>query len=680
MVFVVIAVGLAAQLVLACSVDMQGDAFCDRLCMSPRYNYDSAASGVSDCSSQCSQHCSPTSLGNGLCDPECASWDCGWDQGDCGLCGAGCALLDLGDGVCQMECNTEECSFDLGDCVNREVPNVVFVSAHEGSEGNGGWNTPFRRLATALTSLWLPYNAVYLLAGNHTLESPASLQLLAQKGLKFTRISTLMCQNDSNDHPNCTLTPASLHLSPNFPSFSVGHEVVISALVINGTFPLVEGCTKPTCLYCAYLSLDTELNAYVNDRGEVVDLSHYARGSRCAPYRSRAFMQVTGQLTLSNVLFTAFKMQLAALIESQCGDLELINVDFDDCIPNPTGLSTALITQSCPDESAPYYCGNFSYIGGSVTRLNWGYEYRSDIVLSGFLAADGFYSVVISKVRFEFNFLPVGENATTSSSTLILLGRFRTAVVSSCGFHYNIANWSCGVTIIHSFKFPLIFDQSGLATEQILPHFTMTNTTFTNNTSAIGTVLYVRFQNAHQNIHISNCTFRNNFSVLGGLIYMKNDQLMDRYAAGQDLDVMVGGVVVHAQYPPRYCNITDTVFEGNYGEEIGNFENVGNLVVSNVYMYRNGEAYEEELDSNTYVIRAFMAQSDSYVTAVSLARPAAFICQGTFQLNTVLSINIYNNIFKEINCPSGSPGLIISGKILSVSLIPDQCQQQHFQR
>jgi len=667
---------LVTWLVHACSVEMRGDASCDRLCMSPRSNYDSSPAGISDCSTLCSLHCDLASLGNAHCDPGCESWDCGWDQGDCGLCAPGCALIALGDGMCQNACNTEECSFDLGDCVTKENPNVVYVSANQGNEGNGRWNTPFRSLSTALNSLWLPFNTVYMLSGNHTLESSTSSQLLVQNGLKFTQISTLLCLNNTNNHPECSLTPATLHLAPDFPSLHVGHSVTISALILNGTFSLVEGCTKPTCLYCPYLSLDTELNAYVNDRGEVVDLSQYAQKTHCDPYRSRAFLQVTAQLTLSNVLFTSFKMQLSALIDNQCGDLVLLNVDFDNCIPSPTGLSTALITQSCPDQSAPYYCGNFSYIGGSVTRLNWGYEYRSDIVLSGFLSADGFYSVVISRVVFEFNFLPVGENATASSSALILLGRFRTALVSNCGFHYNIANWSCGVTIVHNFKFPLIFDQNGVATEQIIPHFSMTNTTFTNNTSAIGTVLYVHFQAAHQNIHISNRTFRNNFSLLGGLIYVKNDQLVDRYASGADLDVMVAGALVHAKYPPRYVNITDSAFEGNYGEHMCDFGNVGNLVINNVYLYRNGEAYEDGLDSNTYVIGAFIVQAGSYVTAVSLARPAAFVCEGTFGLNTVLSINIFSNIFKEINCPSGSPGLILSGKVLYVSGISDQYSQQ----
>jgi hypothetical protein len=105
-------------------------------------------------------------------------------------------------------------------------------------------------------------------------------------------------------------------------------------------------------------------------------VADYAAQSLCDFYHDKSFIVVaaTGQLTISNALFTSFRQQLKALIWNQCGDIELQNVDFDNCIPAPQGLNGGLFGQSCPDSQAPYYCGHFSFIIGSVKRLNNGYE------------------------------------------------------------------------------------------------------------------------------------------------------------------------------------------------------------------------------------------------------------------------------------------------------------------
>ena len=666
----ILLVFLCTQAILACTSSMQGDGSCDRLCMAPGFDYDSDSNGVSDCITQCSLHCDSTVLGNSHCDPQCETWDCGWDQGDCGACAPGCSLVLLGDGVCQHACNTEVCSYDLGDCMTESTPMVHYVSAS--TVGSGDYSS----LSAALVSLWLPYNVIYMLAGNHTLESADSTRFLSQQGLITTQITTLFCQNDGNDHSECASSRASIHLTSHFPTISITHKVTFESLIFNGTFSLVEDCTSPTCFYCPNIYLDTELNVYMNDRNEVIDLTQYASKSHCEPYHTLVFLEVSSDLTLSNVLFTSFKMQLAAIISNQCGDLQLSNVYFDDCVPSPTGLDSGLITQTCPDERAPYYCGNFSYNGGGVTRLNSGYEYRSNIVLSGFMSADGFFTFQINNVVFEFNFLPVGESANTSSSSLIVLARFRTAVISNCHFQYNIANWSCGVSIIHSFKFPLVFDESGVATEQALPHFVLENTSFVNNTATIGTVLYVHFQTSHQNIRVEKCTFINNFSTLGGLISVKNDMVLTRYAQGATADTLVRGVIVRAQYPPRYLNITHSSFTSNYCNLLLDLRNVGNLQMTNVTLYRNGES--DSIDSNDYVLSTFAAQTWSYVSSVSLSRNDDFVCDGMLALDTVLSLNVFNNEFREIYCPFGSPGVIISGQTLYVTSIQTQIQSNVF--
>lgn len=54
-------------------------------------------------------------LGNGVCDPDCDTFECYFDDGDC-YCPQPCHHDWLGDEECDEECNNEDCDYDWGDC------------------------------------------------------------------------------------------------------------------------------------------------------------------------------------------------------------------------------------------------------------------------------------------------------------------------------------------------------------------------------------------------------------------------------------------------------------------------------------------------------------------------------------------------------------------------------------
>jgi hypothetical protein len=77
---------------------------------------------ASECIYECLKVCSVSLLSNGKCDSKCNIKECGFDAGDCGYCAAGCKVQTgfksmLGNGKCDAKCNTKECYNDLLDCL-----------------------------------------------------------------------------------------------------------------------------------------------------------------------------------------------------------------------------------------------------------------------------------------------------------------------------------------------------------------------------------------------------------------------------------------------------------------------------------------------------------------------------------------------------------------------------------
>lgn len=69
-----------------------------------------------DCKQMCDIECPHVWLGDGKCDKECDVPACFNDKGDCDSCSEGCRTWMVGNGVCDPACNNKDCGYDNGDC------------------------------------------------------------------------------------------------------------------------------------------------------------------------------------------------------------------------------------------------------------------------------------------------------------------------------------------------------------------------------------------------------------------------------------------------------------------------------------------------------------------------------------------------------------------------------------
>jgi hypothetical protein len=86
---------------------------------------------------ECSPGCISYYVGNGICNPQCVTATCGYDNGDCSYtqCAPGCAISQYNDGTCNAVCNNAPCNYDGTDCI---LPCATGCSAN--LIGNGQCN------------------------------------------------------------------------------------------------------------------------------------------------------------------------------------------------------------------------------------------------------------------------------------------------------------------------------------------------------------------------------------------------------------------------------------------------------------------------------------------------------------------------------------------------------------
>eukprot|EP00727_Mastigamoeba_balamuthi_P014789 m51a1_g9936 putative peptidase c14 (4927) ;mRNA; r:73913-115619 len=122
--------------VCGCPTKYIGNGKCNLLCFSEGCEWDRT-----DCAGGCGKTCNDTLWRNGVCDPGCATLECGYDNYACrsaDFCSESCAESMVNNSVCDTACITSNCSFDEGDC---EAPSGPIgpppAVCHNSSIGNG---------------------------------------------------------------------------------------------------------------------------------------------------------------------------------------------------------------------------------------------------------------------------------------------------------------------------------------------------------------------------------------------------------------------------------------------------------------------------------------------------------------------------------------------------------------
>jgi hypothetical protein len=102
-----------SSLTCECSEELLNNSICDYQCNTLSCRWDNGS-----CVSFPGCSCDKNMLGDGVCNQECNTPDCYWDMNDCLYIHPGCLChkLLIGDGICDSSCNTSLCGWDGGDC------------------------------------------------------------------------------------------------------------------------------------------------------------------------------------------------------------------------------------------------------------------------------------------------------------------------------------------------------------------------------------------------------------------------------------------------------------------------------------------------------------------------------------------------------------------------------------
>lgn len=558
----------------------------------------------------------------------------------------------LGNGVCEAECYTPLCEYDYKDCVNSTHPLNVFVSPTASAPFLGTAAAPFRSLAQALSVLPVSYLNVYLLAGEHRLESTGDL--LASAVALRLNIGSALCTQWLV--PGCVDSPVVLQLTAFQAYFNVTAPLTVANVRIQGGFSLKSGCTQATCTYCPNIAQDLLTGQWVNDRNELIDLKDYAEQSLCDAYSSYVLFAVQPDVTLSllNVTFANIQHQPLALIQSYCGVISLTNVTFTNITVQSLGLRSGVVQWVKLQEREPYYCGAFSYEIGTVELLNNGYEFSSHSNFSGFAYFSAIKLVLLANLQFLYNNMFIGLEASASSSSLIFIEEVRQVHVSKCVFKGNVADIGGALHISSAVIIP-IENVNGVSGEHDLVHVWIEGSVFESNTARIGAAVHVTFTDDHQNVWVHNCSFVGNVAWEGDVLGVFNSFVTPEMEIGRVEEVLQGIVLVSVTVPPAYVKFTSLRVEGNLAPYFSYNQYIGVYQLIDVSFTGNGELLASTVNP---VLSTYIDYPDSYV---SLPVVADFItCQSLVYLYDALNASITHNNFTSGYCPSGSSGVTLA--------------------
>ena len=180
-------------------------------------------------------------------------------------------------------------------------------------------------------------------------------------------------------------------------------ELHIVNVIMDGYLPF-EGCATDTCTFCPRVYSQSD-GKYQDDKGNNINATQNYL-SQCSGYNSLNFITVSdgSALYLEKFDVLYFQQQYNSFIYAQ-GSVSLTNVNFDRIQAYEKGAFIILDCSNCKNL-------DFSYKGGTVTNLNYGYEYKTDIYQSGFIKSQGISSFLMENVVFAFDMVVSGKNLT----------------------------------------------------------------------------------------------------------------------------------------------------------------------------------------------------------------------------------------------------------------------------
>ncbi|OMJ68192.1 hypothetical protein SteCoe_34433 [Stentor coeruleus] len=525
----------------------------------------------------------------------------------------------------------------------------LYISNNGNNSKNGSKEEPLETLHYALQKATRKFTKIYLSPGEYDYTKSNVVNILVYDSLsplKFTvdlGLEELWIQGtDENDRPIVYIVSYPMQI------YSQAKKTYIKNINFYGIRALNSECDNELCAYCAYIyNLGTY---YLNDQFEYIeDLSAYALN--CNDYNDYSFIITDSDtyLTIENTDFSLFGQQLYAIIQSS-GSVTLKNVNFEDIIIQSKGAAIDLsCTSSCKS-------ADFSYITGSVSKINNGYEYTEDKYQAGFLKITGYNNAYISNITFDYNMVITGYSGSYYNYLNHFVNLLGTVTIEYCTFSNSFLN---GIVYLDDSSLTYTdfsIDYYGFIEQYNQMHFKFSNNVI-RNVGALNFMVRTS-SNFAQNIDISDITI-NEVAINGeGIFVIENlSAFTDNAIYGGWTYVKINGIYYVGFENPRYVKIKDiTISSSYYGGNFLGTTFIPTFILENISVDTVSDFDYTKI--NSLVLKEFIDNDDMYIKAeLPEGQIVAYTCTSLIQIAYSQYAILESIDIKNSSCSSGQNGL-----------------------
>lgn len=528
-------------------------------------------------------------------------------------------------------------------------------------EENNPSDNYYNSLSNALCSIWQRYTIVYLTEGTHKLVAVtldkddmdcSDIYLpLSRDEEQYLNVKIMTALCSLIDIENCSDEAATIQTTIypvrlNAPNYMY---LTISGIIYDGANSLMNStCTSADrCSYCPYFVKKGSLYL-VDDRGEVYGKDEVQYASNCESYNTFNFISTTmGSLTLSAVTIKNFRQQYSSLIYASNSEVTLSNVAFDNVQTYPKSV----IYLECKDSTASTCM--FSYSGGSVTRLNNGYEYRDGISQCGFLSITKYNTVTLESLTFTKNL--VLKTVAADENLISIKATYMTNVIKDLTFDTNIVS----AALINFDSTDLIYlkveiDSNGYSIQHTQTHLTISGVKLDHNSCTTAINVIEGSQAINAKIELKSTT---NYIIDSIIKAMRSSTMTnsDKYGGSFSFNEDNGKVTAYTN--PYLIEISNLEFTGSIaGQALASFNNIPKLKMSSSSFLNVQKS--DVMTINDVSVQAFIDDDEAYMNQKITDFDPVY-CGGIISLTSLNSFEATSSNWDNYYCTNAGGGIAL---------------------
>ncbi|CAG9318584.1 unnamed protein product [Blepharisma stoltei] len=439
----------------------------------------------------------------------------------------------------------------------------------------------------------------------------------------------------------------------------ISKSVTFENVIFDGSEQYVTCNDTAYCEYCSYSTYNETNGYWYNDRNQ--PSSQNLPISNCKNPRTSLFLMHNAHFTLKNVEIRNFRFNFSYIIQGS-GNLKLLNVNFDN-------------VQLSGSEENAVICGNdrygdldINYIGGSVTRLNNGYEIDDPIDLRGFLYTIYMTTIIIRDVEFKYNLVARKPNSSLSTASLIYFKTIRSIEIGNCTFMYNYCETGVIYSKLDLSDYETDYNETNYLYYVMRTHIYIHDSRFISNYGNLG-IVHIEFLYKLLNVHFDNVTFESNGVDGDSLVYIYNPNILEEYKTETSASIVVPNIgTASVILSPRWCKINKVTFTNNHASSAIYAYNLVNFQIQDLVISSSGSSIEDK-NINTLLLDYFIENrdiEDLYISKgksntkfpdcnfmVSIINPYKLSIQGLTMLNNICrksspTFKIYNSDIRNL--------------------------------